>query len=77
MSTIPLGRPCEPKDVANACCYLASDEAEFITGVNLEVCRVYFAAIQLECPKNCKDIGKDRHGIFFGGVFVLVSCANI
>ncbi|KAG6013256.1 hypothetical protein E4U54_006917 [Claviceps lovelessii] len=26
-----------PADVANACCYLASDEADFITGVNLEV----------------------------------------
>lgn len=37
VSTIPLGRPSTPADVANACCYLASDEAEFITGVNLEV----------------------------------------
>lgn len=37
MSTIPLGRPSTPADVANACCYLASDEAAFITGVNLEV----------------------------------------
>jgi len=37
VSTIPLGRGSNPKDVANACCYLASDEAEFITGVNLEV----------------------------------------
>ncbi|OCT52451.1 4-formylbenzenesulfonate dehydrogenase TsaC1/TsaC2 [Cladophialophora carrionii] len=37
VSTIPLGRGSTPKDVANACCYLASDEAEFITGVNLEV----------------------------------------
>lgn len=36
-STIPLGRPSTPADVANACCYLASDEAAFITGVNLEV----------------------------------------
>jgi NAD(P)-dependent dehydrogenase (short-subunit alcohol dehydrogenase family) len=38
VSTIPLGRPSTPADIANACCYLASDEAEFITGVNLEVC---------------------------------------
>ena len=38
MSTIPLGRPSTPSDIANACCYLASDEANFITGVNLEVC---------------------------------------
>jgi len=37
ISTIPLGRGSTPKDVANACTYLASDEAEFITGVNLEV----------------------------------------
>jgi NAD(P)-dependent dehydrogenase (short-subunit alcohol dehydrogenase family) len=37
VSVIPLGRGSTPKDVANACCYLASDEAEFITGVNLEV----------------------------------------
>ncbi|OAA56345.1 3-alpha-(or 20-beta)-hydroxysteroid dehydrogenase [Niveomyces insectorum RCEF 264] len=37
VSTIPLGRPSTPADVANACCYLASEEACFITGVNLEV----------------------------------------
>jgi hypothetical protein len=37
VSTIPIGRPSTPGDVANACCYLASDEAAFITGVNLEV----------------------------------------
>ncbi|CZS79427.1 unnamed protein product [Fusarium graminearum] len=37
VSTIPIGRPSTPSDVANACCYLASDEAAFITGVDLEV----------------------------------------
>lgn len=37
VSTIPLGRPSTPADVANACCYLASDEAEFITGIELKV----------------------------------------
>ncbi|PHH66351.1 hypothetical protein CDD81_7406 [Ophiocordyceps australis] len=37
LATIPLGRPSQPSDVANACCYLASDEAAYITGVNLEV----------------------------------------
>ncbi|KAM0554056.1 hypothetical protein ACHAPJ_007131 [Fusarium lateritium] len=37
VSTIPLGRPSTPSDIANACCYLASDEAGFITGVDLEV----------------------------------------
>lgn len=34
---IPLGRLSEPRDVANAALFLASDEAEFITGVCLEV----------------------------------------
>ncbi|KAK6834338.1 3-oxoacyl- reductase [Apiospora arundinis] len=37
LSVVPLGRPSTPADVANACCYLASEEASFITGVNLEV----------------------------------------
>lgn len=37
IATIPLGRMSTPKDIANACLYLASDEAEFITGVVLEV----------------------------------------
>lgn len=37
MATIPLGRFSEPRDVANAVLYLASDEADFITGVVLEV----------------------------------------
>ncbi|KAI1458615.1 3-oxoacyl-reductase [Annulohypoxylon moriforme] len=36
-SVIPLGRGSTPEDVANACCYLASQEADFITGVNIEV----------------------------------------
>jgi 3-oxoacyl-[acyl-carrier protein] reductase len=37
VATIPLGRTSTPLDVANACLYLASDEAEFVTGVCLEV----------------------------------------
>ena len=37
IATIPMGRFCQPKDVANACCFLASDEAEFITGIELQV----------------------------------------
>lgn len=37
ISTIPLGRLCEPEDMANAALYLASDEASFITGVIHEV----------------------------------------
>ncbi|KAI1266956.1 3-oxoacyl-reductase [Xylariaceae sp. FL1019] len=36
-AVVPLGRGSTPADVANACCYLASDEAAFITGVNIEV----------------------------------------
>ena len=35
--TIPLGRFSTAQDVANACLYLASDEASFVTGVNIEV----------------------------------------
>lgn len=37
IATIPLGRMSRPTDIANACLYLASDEAEFITGVVFEV----------------------------------------
>lgn len=37
IATIPLGRLSEPQDIANAALYLASNEAEFITGVILEV----------------------------------------
>lgn len=37
ISGIPLGRLSRPEDVAAAALYLASDEAEFITGVALEV----------------------------------------
>ncbi|KAH0842494.1 4-formylbenzenesulfonate dehydrogenase TsaC1/TsaC2 [Fonsecaea pedrosoi] len=37
IGNVPLGRLCEPLDVANACLFLASDESAFITGVNLEV----------------------------------------
>ncbi|MHC5653767.1 glucose 1-dehydrogenase [Stappia sp.] len=34
---IPLGRMSRPLDIAKACGFLASDEAEFVTGVLLEV----------------------------------------
>src|SRR5690606_34363983 len=37
LGTVPLGRFTQPRDIANAALYLASDEAEFITGVCLEV----------------------------------------
>jgi 3-oxoacyl-[acyl-carrier protein] reductase len=37
VGSIPLGRLSQPRDVANAALYLASDEADFITGACLEV----------------------------------------
>lgn len=36
-ASIPLGRLSTPQDIANAALWLASDDAEFITGVALEV----------------------------------------
>ncbi len=36
-ASVPLGRLSTPLDIANAALWLASDEAEFITGVALEV----------------------------------------
>ncbi|MGR3805950.1 glucose 1-dehydrogenase [Marinibacterium profundimaris] len=37
LSTIPLGRFSTPEDIANAACYLCSDEASMVTGVAMEV----------------------------------------
>ncbi len=37
VGSIPLGRLSQPRDIANAALFLASDEAEFITGACLEV----------------------------------------
>ncbi len=37
IATIPLGRLCEPEDMANAALWLASDEARFITGIELPI----------------------------------------
>src|SRR3982750_1414242 len=37
LASIPLGRLAEASDIAGACLYLASDEAQFVTGVILEV----------------------------------------
>lgn len=37
MAVIPMGRLCSPIDVANAMLFLASDEAQYITGIALPV----------------------------------------
>lgn len=37
LSCIPLGRVCQPNDVANTVPFLASDEATYFTGVCLGV----------------------------------------
>lgn len=37
LSMIPLGRLTDPTDIANGCCYLASDEAGFVTGTELVI----------------------------------------
>ena len=37
LATIPLGRFSTPLDIANACLYLASDEAALVSGVCIEV----------------------------------------
>jgi 3-oxoacyl-[acyl-carrier protein] reductase len=37
VAPIPLGRMCKMSDVANAVCFLASEEAEYITGAQLPV----------------------------------------
>ena len=37
LQTVPMGRACEPDDVAKAALFLVSDDASFITGENLMV----------------------------------------
>ena len=37
VSTIPRGRLAEPRDVASAVTYLASDDADFLTGTAINV----------------------------------------
>jgi 3-oxoacyl-[acyl-carrier protein] reductase len=37
IAPIPLGRLCKPSDIGNAVCFLASDEADYITGAQLSV----------------------------------------
>jgi 3-oxoacyl-[acyl-carrier protein] reductase len=37
LASIPIGRFSTPEDLANAACFLCSDEASMITGVCMEV----------------------------------------
>jgi len=37
VATVPLGRLAQPQDIANVALFLASDEAQFITGNIVEV----------------------------------------
>jgi len=37
LATVPLGRLCTPRDIANAAVFLASDDADYITGSILQV----------------------------------------
>jgi 3-oxoacyl-[acyl-carrier protein] reductase len=37
LATIPLGRFSTPEDMANAACYLCSDEASMVTGICMEI----------------------------------------
>ena len=37
VATVPIGRLSTPRDLANASVFLASDEADFLTGVCLEI----------------------------------------
>lgn len=37
MAAVPLGRGSTPRDVANVCCFLVSDESNFLTGTEVPV----------------------------------------
>lgn len=38
LAVMPLARMGQPEDIANAVCFFASDEASFVTGVEMPVC---------------------------------------
>lgn len=48
----PLGRLGRPEDVANAVCFLASDKAAYITGMNLDVAGGYMLELRTLGPKD-------------------------
>ena len=37
MATVPMGRGSTPKDVGAACAFLCSDEANYLTGIDVPV----------------------------------------
>lgn len=37
LATIPLGRGSTPQDIGNAACFLCSEEASFLTGIEIPV----------------------------------------
>jgi NAD(P)-dependent dehydrogenase (short-subunit alcohol dehydrogenase family) len=43
LSVVPLGRPSQPEEIANAALFLACDESSFVTGVPLPVDGGYIA----------------------------------
>jgi NAD(P)-dependent dehydrogenase (short-subunit alcohol dehydrogenase family) len=51
--TVPLGRMSDPQDIANAAVYLASDEASFISGVNLPVSPMVSISIVRDITDTC------------------------
>jgi 3-oxoacyl-[acyl-carrier protein] reductase len=37
LASIPLGRLADPAEIASLVCFLASDEAAYITGANVDI----------------------------------------
>src|SRR5699024_12525371 len=58
---IPLGRVGTPEDIADACVFLASRQASWITGQVLQVAGGHALGGCAECPM-CGDVGEVRFG---------------